>query len=91
MVKSLFYLIIVLAVVFYALPIIPISSQQLLDKIFSILWIVFALLIIGAHLNILLDLDEKKRKEIDRLERYKLWEKEQRVLKSQERSYRGMR
>ncbi len=91
MVKRLFYLIITLAIVFYALPIIPISSQQVLPKMFSIVWIAFALLIIGAQLNSLLDLDEKKRKDLIKLERYKTWKKEQRILKSQAKSYRRMR
>lgn len=91
MVKSFFYLIIVLASVFYALPLIPFSSQDISARLFSIVWITFALLLIGTHLNILIDIDLRRRIDFIKLREYRNWEKEQKLLHSQTKNFRRMR
>lgn len=91
MVRSFFYLIITLASVFYALPLIPFSSNDLVARLFSIVWIIFALLLIGVHLNILIDIDFKRRIDFIKLEEYRNWEKEQKLLQSQIKDFRRMK
>ena len=78
--KSIIYLILALATVFYALPKLNFTSGDLEVKLFSIFWIIFALLIIGAQLDYLLILDEDKRRRTLRRKKYLLWKREQRVL-----------
>ena len=91
MIRSFFYLIIALAIVFYALPLVPFVSQDLSASLFSIVWTTLALIIIGAHLNSLIDLDLKRRINLIKLEKYRLWKKEQKLLQSQPKSFRRMK
>lgn len=81
MFKSILYLILSLTVVFYALPRIPLIHTQFEAQLFSGIWLVFALLILGAHLDQLLGLDEEKRKRLQRLKHVRLREKEQELIK----------
>lgn len=91
MIRSFFNLIIALAIVFYALPLVPFFSQNSLASLFSMVWVTFALIIIGAHLNSLIELDLKKRINLIKLEKYRLWKKEQKLLQSQPKSFRRMK
>lgn len=85
MIKTLIYFIFSLAAVFYALPRLPFLSENQTATFFSAIWLLFALLIVGAHLDHLLGLDEEKRKRLTKLKKYQLWRKEQKILKMQTR------
>lgn len=80
--KRLIYLIISLSIVFYALPRINFFSNNLNELIFSIAWIVFALIVIGAQLQQLLIIDEDRRRERYIYQRTTLWERERELLKA---------
>jgi len=90
MIRSFIYLIIALACIFYALPLIPFYNQNSLATLFSAVWAGFALIIIGAHLNNLIDIDFKRKIELIKLEKYRLWKKEQKLLQSQSKGLRRM-
>lgn len=83
MLRGIIYLILSLAIIFYGLPRLEVFSDIQGFQVFSIAWIVFALLVVGAHLDYLLILDEEKRKRTNQLKRYKLWRKEQQILNLQ--------
>ncbi|MFT9486390.1 MAG: hypothetical protein ACH0QD_03335 [Tepidibacillus sp.] len=85
--KTIIYLILTLAVIFYAIPRVPLFDSSSLAKAFSIVWFFFALLILGAHLDHLLGLDEEKRIRLAHLEKVRLWRKEQHLLQSSKRHY----
>ncbi|MGD9677596.1 MAG: hypothetical protein AB7V16_04390 [Vulcanibacillus sp.] len=90
MIRSFIYLIIALACIFYALPLIPFYNQDSLVTLFSAVWVGFALIIIGAHLNNIIDIDFKRKIELIKLEKYRLWKKEQKLLQSQSKGLRRM-
>jgi len=83
MLKSLIYLIFSLAILFYALPRINFFINNPAAKVFNIVWLIFALLIIGAHLDHLLGLDEEKKKHLAFLKKYHLRERDQKILEIQ--------
>ncbi|MFV9511206.1 hypothetical protein [Tepidibacillus sp. LV47] len=78
--KSIVYFIIALASLFYAIPRIPLFQGDLSAQIFAVTWILFALLVVGAHLDQLLFLDEEKRKQLARIKKYQRLKKEQEIL-----------
>ena len=47
--------------------------------VFSVIWIVMALLVTASHLHQILGVDEEKRKEMSRINRMKKWQLEQLV------------
>lgn len=87
--KYLVYLVLAFATVFFALPRIPIFSQDLASQIFSIVWMFFALLVIGSYLDRLIDIDDQKKKTLARIEKYNLWKKEQKILEAQSKRFKS--
>lgn len=85
MLKSMIYLILSLATVFYALPRFQFLSNDFGLSLFSIAWVLFALIVVGAHLDHLLQIDEGKRKRLAQLKKYEMWKREQKIWKSQRR------
>lgn len=77
------YLILAFSVVFFALPRIEIFSQDIIVQIFCVAWLFFALLIIGSYLDKLIDIDDRKKSELKRIEKYNNWKKEQKKLQLQ--------
>ncbi|MGG1615582.1 hypothetical protein ACIFQM_21890 [Paenibacillus sp. NRS-1782] len=76
------YTLIALAMVLTALPRISLTGGLNWVNGFGIVWVLFALLVIGANLHFLLGVDEEKRKTLERVRRAKMkqwqmkWDKE---------------
>ncbi|WP_339060141.1 hypothetical protein [Tepidibacillus marianensis] len=88
MVKTIIYFIISLAILFYAIPRIPLLHADSIAQVFAFTWVFFALLVVGAHLDQLLFLDEEKMKHLVKIKAYKRWEKEQEILRLQSKRRR---
>lgn len=74
--KHVLYLIIALAMLLYALPHISFSQGSGWVSAFGIVWALFALMVIGAHLHFLLGVDEEKRRALQEIRqaKYDNWE-----------------
>jgi hypothetical protein len=74
-IRHVLYLLIALAMLVYALPRLELNAPWSLMSVFGLVWTLFALAIIAAHINALL-MNEEKRKELARIKRAKalLWE-----------------
>ncbi|MEC0368886.1 hypothetical protein P9847_25585 [Paenibacillus chibensis] len=70
--KHFLYLIVALAMLVYALPLISFSGGWSLVSAFGAAWALFAFLVIGAHLHYLLGVDEEKQKSLDRIKAVKM-------------------
>ncbi|MGM1019683.1 MAG: hypothetical protein ACQEXV_03815 [Bacillota bacterium] len=76
------YTLIALAMVLTALPRISLTGGLNWVNGFGVVWVLFALLVIGANLHFLLGVDEEKRKTLERVRRAKMkqwqmkWDKE---------------
>ncbi|SFM20467.1 hypothetical protein SAMN03159341_12053 [Paenibacillus sp. 1_12] len=75
--KSVMYMGLALGMLFYAVPRLDIRSGFTLPTIFGAIWILFALMIVAAHLHELIGVDERKKQEIQRVKRMKGWQMEQ--------------
>ncbi|GIO68033.1 hypothetical protein NYE48_06910 [Paenibacillus sp. FSL M7-1455] len=71
-IKHSLYLIVALAMLVYALPLISFSGGWSWTSAFGVAWALFAFLVIGAHLHYLLGVDEEKQKTLDRIKAEKL-------------------
>lgn len=69
--KHAVYLILALAMLVYALPMITFTSGATFVSIFGIVWAAFAFLVIGAHLYYLLGVNEEKERALDTIRREK--------------------
>ena len=87
--RHILYLLIALAMLAYALPRLELSPPWNLMSVFGLVWILFALIIITAHVNALV-MNDAKRKELARIKRAKalLWEQKL-VQKAASRRARG--
>ncbi|NWL88456.1 hypothetical protein DMN77_12755 [Paenibacillus sp. 79R4] len=72
--KHAVYLILALAMLVYAIPLIKFQPGGDFVSWFGIVWAAFALLIIGAHLHFLLGVNEEKQRALDAARRAKLSE-----------------
>jgi hypothetical protein len=77
--KSVMYMGLALGMLFYAVPRLDIRSGLTLPTVFGVVWIVFALMIVAAHLHELIGVDEQKKREITKVKRMKSWRLEQMV------------
>lgn len=75
--SNLLYLCIALGMLMYAIPRLEVGSGLTLPTVFSIVWIGFALLIIGAQLHYILGVDEDTRKELVKVKQMKRWQMQQ--------------
>lgn len=66
------YTLIALAMVLVALPCISLAGGLNWVNGFGMVWVLFALLVIGANLHFLLGVDEEKRKTLERVRRAKM-------------------
>ncbi|MGM0880057.1 MAG: hypothetical protein ACQEXQ_03345 [Bacillota bacterium] len=75
--RHLLYLLIALAMLIYALPRLELNAPWDWTSVFGLVWVGFALVVITAHVNALLLMDDEKRKEMERIKRAKalLWER----------------
>ncbi|MNI23602.1 hypothetical protein D3C73_771960 [compost metagenome] len=74
--KHVVYLILALAMLVYALPMISFDPGAGLVSVFGMVWSAFAFLVIGAHLHFLLGVNEEKQRALDAARRAKVreWE-----------------
>ncbi|MDQ0087013.1 hypothetical protein J2T12_000407 [Paenibacillus anaericanus] len=74
--KHALYLILALAMLVYALPLISFQPGAGWISLFGAVWAGFAFLVIGAHLHFILGVNEDKQRALDaiRLEKYKEWQ-----------------
>lgn len=79
--RHVLYLLIALAMLVYGLPKLQFSAPWDWTSVFGMIWIGFALVVIAAHLNVLLLINEEKRRELDRIKRAKNRAWEQRLEK----------
>ncbi|KAF6637311.1 hypothetical protein H6F38_00225 [Paenibacillus sp. EKM208P] len=76
------YTLIALTMVLVALPRISLAGGLNWVNGFGMVWVLFALLVIGANMHFLLGVDEEKRKTLERVRRAKMqqwqmkWDKE---------------
>lgn len=84
--KHALYLILALAMLVYALPLISFQPGAGWISLFGAVWAGFAFLVIGAHLHFILGVNEDKQRALNaiRLEKYKEWQ-----VKWQEEGKRG--
>ncbi|OMF35908.1 hypothetical protein BK133_09440 [Paenibacillus sp. FSL H8-0548] len=89
-IRQVLYLLIALAMLVYALPRLELDAPWSLMSVFGLVWMVFALVIIAAHVNALLMSDEK-RKELARIKKAKarLWERKLLQKETNSRRARG--
>ncbi|WP_106766406.1 hypothetical protein [Paenibacillus faecalis] len=71
-IKHFVYLLIALGMLVYALPSISFAGGFSLTSLFGAVWAGFALLVIGAHLHILIGVDEEKQKALDEIRKHKM-------------------
>ncbi len=77
--KNVVYMSLAVGMLFYSIPQLQFREVGSLPMIFSVIWLVMALLIIAAHLHQILGVDEEKRKQQLRINRMKKWQMEQLV------------
>ncbi|WP_235550908.1 hypothetical protein [Paenibacillus sp. Soil787] len=77
--KNVVYMSLALGMLFYSIPQLEFRDVGSLPMVFSIIWVVMALLVTAAHLHQILGVDEEKRKEMNRINRMKKWQLEQLV------------
>ncbi|GGG74835.1 hypothetical protein [Paenibacillus radicis (ex Gao et al. 2016)] len=76
--RHVLYLIGAIAMLVYALPKLDLGAPWGLTSTFGMIWVGFALIVIAAHFNALLLINEAKRKELERIRRAKkrMWERQ---------------
>lgn len=74
--KHVVYLILALAMLVNALPLISFEPGAGWISLFGVVWAGFAFLVIGAHLHFILGVNEEKQRELDKIRRakYREWE-----------------
>ncbi|MDF2669838.1 MAG: hypothetical protein K0R67_2144 [Paenibacillus sp.] len=67
--KNVIYLSLALGMLIYAVPRIAIGGGLTLPTIFGVVWILFALTVIAAHLHRIIGVDEAKEEELRQVRR----------------------
>ncbi|GLX69602.1 hypothetical protein [Paenibacillus glycanilyticus] len=91
--RHIIYLTAALAMLFYGVPKLELNGPWNAVTIFGVVWTLFALVVIAAHLNALLWMNEQKKKQLERIKQAKRnnWERrlQQVVNRSSNRRARG--
>ncbi|SFE22520.1 hypothetical protein SAMN05216378_2793 [Paenibacillus catalpae] len=91
--KHVIYLVVALAMLFIGVSRLELNGPWNAVTIFGVVWTLFALVVIAAHLNALLWMNEQKKKELDRIKQMKrnTWERrlQKAVNRGSNRSARG--
>lgn len=66
------FMLLALAMLIYAIPIISFDRGNGWISLFSVVWVSFAFLVIAAHWHVILGVDEEKKKALDRVRLLKL-------------------
>jgi hypothetical protein len=78
--KSVIYMGLALGMLFFAVPRLDLRSGLTLPTVFGVVWVLFALMIVAAHLHELIGVDEQKKQELSRVKKMKSWQLEQLLL-----------
>ncbi|MNI63896.1 hypothetical protein D3C73_1193060 [compost metagenome] len=70
--KHVLYMLTALAMLLYALPKLSFQNGPSWVTGFGVVWCVFALLVIAAHLHFIIGVDEEKQKRLEAVRRHKL-------------------
>lgn len=70
--KNLLYMLLALGMLLYAIPNLSFSPGNGWVSVFGLVWVMFAFLVIGAHLHFILGVDEEKKKALDQVRAAKL-------------------
>ncbi|MGF7046574.1 hypothetical protein J2T13_001072 [Paenibacillus sp. DS2015] len=70
--KNFLYMLLALGMLLYAIPNLSFSTGSGWIAAFGFVWVLFAFLVIGAHLHFILGVDEEKKKALDRIRAAKL-------------------
>ncbi|MFD0871884.1 Uncharacterised protein [Chlamydia abortus] len=77
--KNVIYLSLALGMLMYAVPQLEVGGGWTMATVFSIVWIGFALLIVGAQLHHILGVDEETRQELGKIKQMRRWQMKQRL------------
>jgi hypothetical protein len=77
--KNIMYMGLALGMLFYAVPRLDIHAGWTLPAIFGIVWVLFALVIVAAHLHEILGVDEETKRDLAKVKQMKKWQLEQLV------------
>ncbi len=69
--KHIIYFSLALGMLLYAVPRLELGQGVSMASIFSLVWVCFALLVIGANLHHILGVDEETKQELRRVKMYK--------------------
>lgn len=75
--KNIVFIGLALGMLLYAIPKLDIGPVWSLETVFGLGWIVFALLVVAAHLHQLLGVEEETKRELLKVKRMKRWKMEQ--------------
>lgn len=68
--RNIIYLTGALGMLIYAVPRLMLAhSQESIQTVFSVVWLLLALIIIAAHMHELFGVDQEMRQELDRIKR----------------------
>lgn len=84
--KHSIYMLVALAMLLYAIPSISLSSGNGWVSLFSVVWMLFAFLVIAANWHMILGVDEEKKKALERVRQAKLQEWQSKFSEETERS-----
>lgn len=70
--KHFMYMLVALGMLLYAIPSISLNSGNGWVSLFSVVWVLFAFLVIAAHWHVILGVDDEKKKALDRVRQAKL-------------------
>ena len=79
--KNIVYLSFALGMLLYSLPHLKMGQGASLPTIFAVVWLVFALTIIAAHLHAIIGVDEEAEKQLERVMRVRAWRMQQTLKK----------
>ncbi|MNH74987.1 hypothetical protein D3C87_398370 [compost metagenome] len=84
--KNIIYLLVALAMLIYALPLISFKPGAGLVSVFGMVWAAFTFLVIGAHLHFILGVDAEKQRALDQIRKAKLMEWQRKWSREKEES-----
>jgi hypothetical protein len=82
----LLYMLLALAMLVYALPMVSFNSENVWISLFGVVWVLFAFLVIAAHWHVILGVDEEKKKALERIRHAKFEQWQMKWSEEPERS-----
>lgn len=75
--RRLITLILSLAVLFYAIPRLPLTWEVSAPSLFAFSWLSLALLVVAANWRSVLGIDREEAKQLERIRNLKAWQQEE--------------